>query len=35
MRVIDYGLSILQADRVRELIPSGEQHDLASFFLSP
>ncbi len=32
MLFIDYGLSVLQADVVRELIPPGERHDLAAFF---
>jgi NDP-sugar pyrophosphorylase family protein len=34
MRFIDYGLSAMQADLVRELIPPREQHDLADFFLT-
>ena len=34
MRFIDYGLSALQADLVRELISPGQQHDLADFFLT-
>ncbi len=32
MQWIDYGLSVLRADAVRELIPSGEHQDLAHFF---
>ncbi len=32
MRFIDYGLSAMQADLVRELIPPREQRDLADFF---
>jgi NDP-sugar pyrophosphorylase family protein len=32
MRFIDYGLSVLRADIVRELIPRQERHDLAGFF---
>ncbi len=32
MRFIDYGLSVVHGNLVRELIAPGEQHDLADFF---
>jgi NDP-sugar pyrophosphorylase family protein len=32
MRFIDYGLSVMRAELVRELIPPREHHDLAEFF---
>ncbi len=34
MRFIDYGLSAVHGNLVRELIAPGEQHDLADFFLT-
>jgi NDP-sugar pyrophosphorylase family protein len=34
MRYIDYGLSELRADVVRELVPTGRRHDLADLFSS-